>query len=97
MDIFVGNLSFDTTAAGLTALFTPFGEVKSVKIVTDKFTGRSRGFAFVDMADTQAGQAAIAALHDTEVDGRSIAVNEARQKEEPSGDRFFEKRSKRNY
>jgi len=81
--IFVGNLSFQTTESDLTALFTQVAEVQSVKIITDRDTGRSKGFAFVEMASEHADQA-ITQFNGTEIDGRSLTVNEARPREERS-------------
>ena len=66
-------------------LFTPYGEVASAKIVMDKFTQRSKGFGFVEMANDEQAQAAIAQLNGSEVDGRNLVVNESRPKEEGSG------------
>jgi RNA recognition motif-containing protein len=77
VNIYVGNLSFKSNEGELKALFEQHGEVKGVKVVTDRETGRSRGFAFVEMNDAE-GKAAIAALNGTEFDGRQIVVNEAR-------------------
>jgi RNA recognition motif-containing protein len=82
--IYVGNLSFQTTEAGLHDYFGQHGEVHSVTIVTDRDTGRSRGFAFVEM-DASAAQAAIEALDQTELDGRNLKVNEAKPRENRSG------------
>ena len=77
--IFVGNLDFGTTAASIRSLFEPHGTVEDVKLITDRGTGASRGFAFVEMADPEASLA-IAALDGTIVDGRAIKVNEGRPK-----------------
>ena len=77
-NLYVGNMSFDTTQDRLQELFEAYGEVTSVNIITDRNTGRSRGFAFVEMATEQAASAAIAALDGKEVDGRTLTVNEAR-------------------
>ncbi len=85
MNIYVGNLSWNLKDQDLSNLFAAHGEVTSAKIVTDKFTNRSKGFGFVEMADDAAAQAAIAALNGTEVDGRNIVVNESRPKPEGSG------------
>lgn len=86
MNIYVGNLSWSMTSEELQSLFTPYGEVVSAKIITDKFNNnRSKGFGFVEMADDEAAKAAIAALHDTEVDGRKIVVNESQPR--PEGER----------
>lgn len=86
-NLFVGNLSFQTTDSDLTALFEPFGEITRVQVMTDRDTGRSRGFAFVEMASDEAAAKAIAELNGKEVDGRALNVNEARPKPERSGSR----------
>jgi RNA recognition motif-containing protein len=80
MKIYVGNLSFQTTADGIRALFAPHGEIEDVSVVTDRETGRSRGFGFVTMPQDSQAQAAIAAINGTELDGRALNVNEARPK-----------------
>ena len=80
--IFVGNLSFSATESQLSELFSAHGEVSSVAIVKDKFTDRSRGFAFIEMADDSAANAAIAALNQHDLDGRPLTVNEARARTE---------------
>jgi RNA recognition motif-containing protein len=85
MNIYVGNLSWNLKDQDLANLFASHGEVTSAKIVTDKFTNRSKGFGFVEMANDDQAQAAIAALNGTEVDGRNIVVNESRPKPEGSG------------
>ena len=82
MKLYVGNLSFDTTENDLQDLFTPFGEVREVALIQDKMTNRSRGFGFVTMGDAKSAQAAIAALHEKNVAGRNLTVNEARAREE---------------
>ena len=84
MKIYVGNLSFNTEDQELQALFTPFGQVESVRLVRDHATGRSRGFGFVEMADTE-GRAACTALDQREFEGRRLTVNEARPQEQRSG------------
>ena len=81
MNIYVGNLSWELKDQDLSNLFSAYGEVTSAKIVTDKSTERSKGFGFVEMADDDQAQAAIAALNGSEVEGRNIVVNESR----PSG------------
>jgi cold-inducible RNA-binding protein len=83
MKLYVGNLSFNTSEDQLRQLFEAHGTVVSAKLVTDRDTGRPRGFGFVEMGDSSQGQAAIAALNETEVDGRKLTVNEAKPK--PSG------------
>lgn len=80
--LFVGGIPFATTEEELQELFAQHGEVSSVRIITDKFTGRSRGFGFVEMASPEDAQKAIEALHETELGGRTIAVSEARPREE---------------
>jgi RNA recognition motif-containing protein len=87
MNIYVGNLSFDETEASLETVFSAHGEVTSARIITDRETGRSRGFGFVEMADDAQAQAAIAALNGTNVNGRDLTVNEARPREERGGSR----------
>lgn len=79
-NIYVGNLSFQTTADDLIQLFGDHGTVTKAQIVSDRETGRSRGFGFVEMSD--GGDAAIAALHGTQHEGRSLTVNEAKPREE---------------
>jgi len=88
MNIFVGNLSFETTDEELREAFAAFGELSSVTILKDKFTNRSRGFGFVEMPNTTEANAAIEALNGKSMNGRSINVAEARPREErPMGDR----------
>jgi RNA recognition motif-containing protein len=79
--IYVGNLSFDTTESDITQAFSDFGPVESVSIITDRDTGRSKGFGFVQMADMADADKAINALNGTEVGGRKLTVNEARPME----------------
>jgi RNA recognition motif-containing protein len=93
MNIYVGNLSWNLKDQDLSNLFATYGEVVSAKIVTDKFTNRSKGFGFVEMAKDDEAQAAIAALNGTEHDGRNIVVNESRPKPEGGGGGGFKKRS----
>ena len=76
--LYVGNLSFQTTETDLSDMFGQIGEVESVRIITDRDTGRSKGFAFVEMADNSAAEKAIAQLNGKEVGGRNLTVNEAR-------------------
>lgn len=80
MDIYVGNLAYATDDEGLRAAFAAFGEVSSARVVTDRMTGRSKGFGFVDMPNAEEGNAAIEALNGTELDGRAIRVNESQPK-----------------
>ena len=83
--LYVGNLSYETTEAKLSELFGAVGEVTSVSLITDRMSGRSRGFAFVEMADQTAAQEAINQLNGRDVDGRSLKVNEARPKRDDQG------------
>ena len=84
--IYVGNLSYQTTEGDLTNLFEQVGQVDSVNVITDRDTGRSKGFAFVEMGNEDADKA-ITQLNGTEVNGRTLTVNEARPREERSGNR----------
>ncbi len=78
MNIYVGNLSFDTTDAGLRAAFEAYGEVVRAEVVMDRDTGRSRGFGFVEMPSDTEAQAAIEALNGSQLDGRTLNVDQAR-------------------
>ena len=92
MNIYVGNLSWNLTSDDLQELFTPYGEVISAKVVTDRFNNnRSKGFGFVEMADDDAANASISGLHETEVDGRKIVVNQ--KQESADGGGGYKKRS----
>jgi RNA recognition motif-containing protein len=84
MKLYVGNLPYNMSDSELEQVFSQFGTVQSVQIIMDRDTGRSRGFAFVEMSSSDEGQAAIAALHDKDVGGRKLTVNEARPREERS-------------
>lgn len=83
--LFVGNLTFDTTEDALRELFSAHGEVQGVRIMTDRDTGRSRGFGFVEMTQDDEAAKAIAALNGTDLGGRALTVNEARPRPERSG------------
>ncbi len=83
--LYVGNLSFQTTEQALNDLFAEHGQVNSVAIITDRITGRSRGFGFVEMPDDTEAKAAMGAVDGTEIDGRTLKVNEARAREERTG------------
>jgi RNA recognition motif-containing protein len=85
MNIYVSNLSFNVTDDDLQGFFSDYGAVSSAKVITDKFTGKSRGFGFVEMADDEAAKKAISELDGGVVEGRSIKVTEARPREERSG------------
>lgn len=76
--LYVGNLSFSTSEQSLQEKFAEFGDVESAKIITDRDTGRSKGFGFVEMATDEAAESAISALNGTEFEGRTLTVNEAR-------------------
>ena len=93
MNIYVSNLSFNIQDEDLREFFTPYGEVVAAKVINDKFTGKSRGFGFVEMADAAAAQKAIAELDNGMVDGRPIKVVEARPKEKKSTGDFTPFRS----
>ena len=82
MNIYVSNLSFNVQDEDLRDFFTEYGEVSSAKVITDKFTGKSRGFGFVEMSDDEAAKKAIAELDQATVEGRAIRVMEAKPKEE---------------
>jgi len=88
MKIYVGNLTYDVSEDELRTEFTAFGEVTSVSVVTDKYTGRSRGFGFVEMAKVSEGQAAIAGLNGKMLKDRTLSVNEARPRPDSGGGRF---------
>lgn len=78
MNIYVGNLSWSSSEDAVRALFEAHGEVESVKIITDRYTGRSRGFGFVEMPNDEEARTAVAALDGKDLDGRALKVNEAR-------------------
>ena len=80
MKIYVGNLSYEANEDALRDLFTKFGEVEEVAIITDRQTGKARGFGFVTMPDSGQGQAAITALNGSQFESRALVVNEARPK-----------------
>jgi RNA recognition motif-containing protein len=84
-NIYVGNCSFDVTEQQLRDVFAAYGEVSKVNVITDRDTGRPRGFAFVEMSDASAAQAAIRGINGTELGGRTLNVNEARPKNEGGG------------
>jgi RNA recognition motif-containing protein len=85
MNIFVAKLNYDTQEDDLRAAFEEYGEVTSCNVISDKFTGRSKGFAFVEMPDDDAARNAIAGLNETEFDGRTIVVKKAEPRENRSG------------
>jgi RNA recognition motif-containing protein len=83
--LFVGSLSWDTNDEGLQAAFSPFGEISEAIVISDRYTGRSRGFGFVTFNDDEAADKAIEALNGTELDGRTIRVDVAQAKERTGG------------
>lgn len=87
MNIYVSNLSFNVQDEDLRGFFAEYGEVSSAKVITDKFTNRSRGFGFVEMNDDEAARKAISELDGAMVEGRAIKVNEARPREERSNNK----------
>jgi len=95
--LFVGNLSYNVTSEDLEDLFRQVGEVLSSNVITDRVTGRSRGFGFVEMASSEAAQAAIEQLNDREFEGRNLVVNEARPRPERSDSGFGSNRSGGGY
>ena len=86
-NVFVGNMSFETTESSLRAMFEPYGEITRVSLITDRDTGRARGFGFVEMTNDEEAAKAIAALNGTQMDGRALNVNEAKPKTGGSGPR----------
>ena len=82
MNIYVGNLAYSVTDESLKEAFLEYGEVSSCSVITDKFSGQSKGFGFVEMADDSEADAAIKALNDTALSGRNIKVNQARPREQ---------------
>jgi RNA recognition motif-containing protein len=83
--IYVGGLPYTTTDAQLQEIFSAHGTVESARVITDKFTGRSKGFGFVEMSSSEEAQKAIRALNGTDLEGRNLTVNEARPQEKRSG------------
>ena len=87
MNIYIGNLSYDATEENIKELFEPFGSVVKVSLITDRDTGRSKGFGFVEMGSKNEGENAINELNGKDLLGRALNVNEARPREESSGGR----------
>ena len=85
MNIYVGNLPFEATDDTLEEYFTPYGEVSSARVIQDRYSGRSRGFGFVEMPSQSEAEAAIQALNEKEFQGRPLTVNEARPREDRTG------------
>jgi len=94
--LYVGNLTYEVTDSDLNTLFAPFGKVESAQAIMDRDTGRSKGFGFVEMANSQEAEAAISALHGKEANGRALTVNEARPREE-RGSKPFGSRGKSSH
>ena len=85
MKLYVGNLSYNVSSSDLEQLFAQYGAVRSAQVITDRDTGRSKGFGFVEMSDDNAARQAIEALNEKEHDGRPLTVNEARPREDRGG------------
>lgn len=96
MNIYVGNLSYETTEDDLRQAFKEYGEVSSVNIIKDKYSGKSRGFAFVEMASNEEALEAVTNLNGKELNGRTLNINQARSKDD-KGSRPFKKRSRGGY
>ena len=96
MNIYVSNLSFNTSDDELNELFSAYGNVSSAKVITDRETGRSRGFGFVEMASTQEGDAAIRGLQNMELEGRTLSVSVAREKSDRSSSDYNRNGGSRN-
>jgi cold-inducible RNA-binding protein len=96
MNIYIGNLSFDTTEDQLRQAFEGFGEVSTVNIIVDRYSGKSRGFAFVEMSEMDKATAAISGLNGQELNGRTLNVNEAKPRSE-SGNRNGGSRYHKSY
>jgi RNA recognition motif-containing protein len=93
MNLYVSNLSFQTTEESLNTMFSKYGKVNSVKIILDRETQRSRGFAFVEMSSEAEGKEALSALNNKEVDGRMMNVSVARDKQDRSSNSFYQRRN----
>ena len=87
MDIYVGNLPYSITGDDLRNLFSQYGDVADAKVISDKYSGKSKGFGFVQMTDNSSAEQAIESLNDTDLQGRNIKVNQARPKENTRRDR----------
>jgi RNA recognition motif-containing protein len=96
-NLYVGNLSYETTEDRLRTLFAEYGQIESVNLITDRYTGRSRGFAFVEMSTEQAAQEAITGLNGKQVDDREIRVDKAKPQAKPQRDRRSGDRGRSRY
>jgi len=85
MNIYVGNLSYDSSEDDIKVAFSAFGNVSEVRLITDRYSGRSKGFAFVEMPEAGEAEAAIQGLNGTTLEGRTLTVNEARPREQSGG------------
>jgi RNA recognition motif-containing protein len=85
ISLYVGNLSYDTTEETLRALFAEYGDIEAVRLITDRYTGRSKGFAFVEMSAEEAAEEAVEALNGKEVDGRELKVDKAKPRSDRGG------------
>lgn len=85
MKLYVGNLSYEMSESELSDLFAPFGTIESAKVITDKYTGNSKGFGFVEMSSREEGEKAISELNGKQINNRAITVNEARPKPDRGG------------
>lgn len=97
MNIYVSNLSFHTSEEDLKNLFSKFGAVSSARIITDRETNRSRGFAFVEMPSEEEANAALSGMNNKEIEGRALSVSVAKEKENRSGGRSFARSSDRKF
>jgi RNA recognition motif-containing protein len=103
MKIYVGNLNYNVTEDDLRASFEPFGDVSEASVISDRFSGRSKGFGFVEMPNQEEAEKAIAEMNGKEIQGRSLIVNQARPREERprreggGGGERFRSGSRRNY
>ena len=86
-NLYVGNLSYDTTEDTLRTLFAEYGQIESAKLITDRYTGRSRGFAFVEMSTEEAAQQAMSGMNGKQVDGREIKVDKAKPRPKRDSER----------
>lgn len=93
MKLYVGNLSYETSESDLRSAFEGYGQVSSVNVITDKYTGKSRGFAFVEMDSKEEANEAMTKLHESELNGRNLNINEAKPRNDSQGGGFEKKRN----